>query len=591
MADILFTGLSGSIVLTGTNSVRTAGYSQAGLGAATYVYDSAVNSTYVSNHPRAAFLAADGRGFRLQEPVWDFEMFGAIPDDATDCYSAWTAMKAYGIANKVQQPGGGVGLPGLDYVWSAPAPVRFSGRYYSSQYWSVHLPWQFFSEQEGNGVPGGGHPVRIRFPANSYGLVLNNERSDGEYVTAAISQYSGHGFSLTGIAIVGGGGTDRGKHGIWARCACHLRSFAIHGFPGNNLHIVADSGLPTSSGTNLRYGNANSSTAKEGVLSESGVHGLYTAGGDANQIQFSSLNVLTAGAGGLVENGFLGNTFEGVAVHGCALAGLGRVTYGGTLYDLISLTDGIGSSTTPGTNANVWYPVGTGTGAAAWSSSGSYYASGAIVCPGISNRSLFTNPYIEGGGNISHVVKPARAIQPIYDPGSAIFTSWSLIESVDGDSGIIVAPQGMGTMRWLPSSLGLGAYHRAAIGGGEDLTILRSDSASGPAWRLTTYGGMITMSYNALGASQTWQYAYAAGLGRPSSGYASFVHLFTSFALGADTSSGRVITVGSAAPTSGDHAAGEIVFNNAPGAGGKVGWVCVSAGTPGTWKAFGPIDT
>jgi hypothetical protein len=590
MADILFTSLSGSIVASGTNSVRTAGYSQAGLGAATYVYDSAVNSAYVTNHPRAAFIAADGRGFRLQEPVWDFEMFGAIPDDSTDCYSAWTAMKAYGIANKVQPIGGAGGVAGFDYVYSAPSPVRFSGPYYSSQYWSVHLPWQFFSEQEGNGVPGGGHPVRIRFPANSHGLILNNERSDGEYVATGISYNGANGFSLTGIAIVGGGGTNRGRHGIWARCNCHLRSFAIDGFPGNNLHIVADSGLPTSSGTNLRYGNANSCTAKEGVLSNSGVHGVYTAGGDANAIQFSSINVVSAGAGGFIEGAFLGNSYDGVAVHGCAAAGLGRVTYGGTLYDLISLTDGIGSSTTPGTNANVWYPVGTGTGAPTWSGTGTYYPSGAINCPGISNRSLFTNPYIEGGGNISHVVKPARAIQPIYDPSSATFTSWSLIESVDNDSGIVTAPQGMGTMRPFASIAGLGTFHRAAIGGGEDQTILRSDSASGPAWRLTTYGGLITMSYNSLGSSQTWQYHYAAGLGRPSSGYASFVHLFTSFALGPDGTNGRVITVGSAAPTSGDHASGEIVFNNAPSAGGKAGWICVTAGTPGVWKAFGPID-
>src|SRR5438067_937092 len=102
MSDVLFTGLAGSTVPSGTNSVHTDGYSQAGLGAATYVYDAAVNSAYVTAHPRAAFLAADGRGFRLEVPVWDFEMFGAIPDDSTDCYSAWQAMKAYGIANKVQ---------------------------------------------------------------------------------------------------------------------------------------------------------------------------------------------------------------------------------------------------------------------------------------------------------------------------------------------------------------------------------------------------------------------------------------------------------------------------------------------------------
>ena len=53
---------------------------------------------------------------------------------------------------------------------------------------------------------------------------------------------------------------------------------------------------------------------------------------------------------------------------------------------------------------------------------------------------------------------------------------------------------------------------------------------------------------------------------------------------------GRYMTYGSAAPTSGNYAAGDIVFNNSPTAGGKIGWVCVTAGNPGTWKTWGAID-
>lgn len=55
-------------------------------------------------------------------------------------------------------------------------------------------------------------------------------------------------------------------------------------------------------------------------------------------------------------------------------------------------------------------------------------------------------------------------------------------------------------------------------------------------------------------------------------------------------SAARGMTTGSAAPTSGEWARGDIVFNNAPSAGGKIGWVCTTAGTPGTWKAWGVID-
>lgn len=46
-----------------------------------------------------------------------------------------------------------------------------------------------------------------------------------------------------------------------------------------------------------------------------------------------------------------------------------------------------------------------------------------------------------------------------------------------------------------------------------------------------------------------------------------------------------------AAPTTGDHVAGDWVKNSAPSAGGYFGWICVTSGTPGTWKGFGVIQT
>jgi hypothetical protein len=45
-----------------------------------------------------------------------------------------------------------------------------------------------------------------------------------------------------------------------------------------------------------------------------------------------------------------------------------------------------------------------------------------------------------------------------------------------------------------------------------------------------------------------------------------------------------------AAPSSGTHVVGEIVFNADPVATGFIGWVCITAGTPGTWKSWGVIS-
>jgi hypothetical protein len=47
---------------------------------------------------------------------------------------------------------------------------------------------------------------------------------------------------------------------------------------------------------------------------------------------------------------------------------------------------------------------------------------------------------------------------------------------------------------------------------------------------------------------------------------------------------------GTAAPTTGTWAQGDIVYNTNPTAGGFFGFICVTAGTPGTWKTFAPIS-
>lgn len=45
-----------------------------------------------------------------------------------------------------------------------------------------------------------------------------------------------------------------------------------------------------------------------------------------------------------------------------------------------------------------------------------------------------------------------------------------------------------------------------------------------------------------------------------------------------------------AMPSVGTHSKGDIVYNSKPTAGGNLGWVCITAGSPGTWKPFGSIQ-
>ena len=52
----------------------------------------------------------------------------------------------------------------------------------------------------------------------------------------------------------------------------------------------------------------------------------------------------------------------------------------------------------------------------------------------------------------------------------------------------------------------------------------------------------------------------------------------------------KVRLLGTAAPTTGTYEVGDILYNSAPTSGGYIGWVCTTAGTPGTWKTFGLIS-
>jgi len=58
---------------------------------------------------------------------------------------------------------------------------------------------------------------------------------------------------------------------------------------------------------------------------------------------------------------------------------------------------------------------------------------------------------------------------------------------------------------------------------------------------------------------------------------------------GAIKYNGKLQTHGKGAPTSGVFNNGDIVWNDSPGLGSYVGWICITAGSPGQWAPFGKI--
>lgn len=131
--------------------------------------------------------------------------------------------------------------------------------------------------------------------------------------------------------------------------------------------------------------------------------------------------------------------------------------------------------------------------------------------------------------------------------------------------------------------------------------MLPADSGSGDSYRLLIYptqsGGMGAISVYEAGISKGFNLGHnkTNGATMPRGPSDAVVaenlaaqHLYLS---GNNRENAmRAVTLGAAAPATGTWVAGDIVFNTAPTSGGKVGWVCVTGGAPGTWKTFGAID-
>jgi hypothetical protein len=98
----------------------------------------------------------------------------------------------------------------------------------------------------------------------------------------------------------------------------------------------------------------------------------------------------------------------------------------------------------------------------------------------------------------------------------------------------------------------------------------------------TVYGGL----YSSFGVSGDQAPAWKDREGR-----AQFWMMQDGFYVGAATGSVPwTVRWRTAAPTTGTWKRGDVVWNTEPAASGYAGWICTTAGTPGTWKQFGAIE-
>ncbi len=570
MSDFLFVNAPGATVPAGTERVRTRGHSIRGRGGADYVYDPAVAANGATT-----FVAADGRGFRLAaDQRITIDMFGAVPDDhgpygdsgATDNYPAFQAAFDYLEANKIQPIPGFASLPELH------VPTGF-----------YHCGTQL-ELKEGAFTIVGRRASRIRFPADSNGVIIHFQYTIGETTEAAGD--SGAHSMLRDLSIMGSGGTNADKHGVRCRAITLLENVGISEFPGDGLHIVADV-QEVYEGTAIR-GNANQWSCRNVSVVSNGRHGVYLSGGDSNAGCAIQINAVSNGRWGVFDDSFLGNTHvghhadsNGIQGAGCSAnpnASSSIVAHDGIRYSVRIGQEAAASTTVPGTNDAVWIPVaagGPGPGIPPWASGTAYFSGGAYASTSLNGRNVFLGCYSEGSQGVSQLAPQTLVLGGLHGAG---VRGCAFLQSQDGSvqSSSFVA--------------GDPARAFAVLGGNSDLRqVLRLVDADhvplGYDLRFKAGSGDLAFHYANLDGKLPFEITGPA-TSNPVGPHRLSVHAL-GIGWGADA---RLIAMGGGAPTEGYHPAGTRVFYANPVAGGREGVVCVASGTPGTWKEFGSIQ-
>lgn len=571
------TAATNAVIPALVGAIWTQGYSAAGdKGGGFY-------KRVVSEPSHAAKLqSTDGAWWELvpENGGVAIEQFGGKGDGVVDNSAAFYAAESYMLA-KTQ-------LTFNYYVNSRGGlELRFgNGAYYFSDTLNV-TRCAMRIKGVGFGTSAGLSTVFL-MAASKSGIILN--RYDTTYNTDKPSdQWTAgtDGSIVEGIAFRSLGGTGD-FDGLRIRSnRCLVRDCVFTGFPRDGAYINATAGS-----TGNEQGNANLWRLDNVRLADNGRDGLYVKGADVNAGVGINLDVSNNQGWGIRDESFLGNTYLACHAQNNGLGGA-YVHYAGGHYSVMPGKAVQASTTTPGTDETIWNYLGPGgefVGLPNWTSGVSTVEGGAYCSLNVNAQTSFIGCYSEGGQAPSHLQAPATSQGGLHAAG---FTNAS--------TGVRFG--------------GISAGFGRAFGATGSLVSIRTyedEPLYVTAGSAAETGDLFTVQHDTLwpqisglklnGNDIVWKYGYSAGTeafyitgpltvftgGRDASVPNAFV-TGPRFFLGSGGDA-RNITYGTAAPTTGYHSRGEIVFHNAPSAGAKIGWVCTTAGTPGTWKTWGAVD-
>lgn len=481
---------------------------------------------------------------------------------------------------------------------------------------------------QGSGIDDFNGGTRFVFPTATQGWTVNSSNTiDGGIespTTDALgtilegiqfeSEGGGNGWDTSqelnyaGVAIAAATNT----YGLWVRSTSVVRNCSARGWKGNGAQIIAVSG-----GTGGLRGNANGTVFDTFTVREDGAgtpsegHGFFVCGNDANACTFKDIRARHAGLMGILEIGTLGNTWINPRTDDWGRVAITGVTalkracwHDGIRYILIDIAVGIGAATTPGTNANIWYPFEAAAAAStlfpAWSASDTYVAMLPMSHHGQSNASQVFMPYIE-------TAYPGHAAGSAAEPGTGVVvyggtSVWTprtkrVAGGTSSGSDAVTGPTGFGSFNQprpgTADFTDFGAYLAASVGRKPGIIWSGRTQRDGEAdysMRFTP-AGEIVMDRGEGGTPmiRISTTLTARQFGRGAN--VPYVVSFPNFALSdpGDSGNDRIFRMGTAAPASGGpFARGERVFNAAPAVGQPDYWVCTVTGSPGTWVA-GPV--
>jgi hypothetical protein len=603
------TDVASATIDVGTPTIRTDGYATAGDGGhGLYVRLNAApsdptNNGYIRSVDRYTSSGSTdvthGGYWQLvpEGGVVRIEQFGGAADtttglDGTDNYPALIDAIAF---------------RGWEYssvIRYRPTIQLSAGKYRMSATIDLHDIVHIRGAGGGIENQGVGFPTQLHFPADTTCFILNQNNTSGETgTTTGLGVSSGS--VLEGFSIHGSG-TATDKFGILARTTPVLKDLGLYGIPGKAIHIRAAAG-----GGGALEGNANNWKIRDCYVHSCTGDALHILGNDTNGgslVGFVTHNPI-GGCGIKCESGYA-NTFTGMQITGYGNTG---VHLAGERYVLISTVAGIGAATTPGTNNNIWYHHSTGGVSGIWpewSGAGTYVVTLPIFDVATAGGSAgggssYENPYVElGGAAIIHALPPS-----VVRGASCGYTSTSGAEKFIASlttGGLFTTMGGMGTYTAFTSPSteytrnGLQTWLR--VGGGHE------DEAFG------TNGGLNLMTFRRLSdVDASWKFGFAGNDIRFRGPTGTFILGITTGSTAEQHGTGAAdpyklrlyqpvfvnpedagetgrIVYRSTVPSSGAWARGDIVFRTNPSAAGKIGWVCTTAGSPGTWKEWGVID-